>query len=424
LHDESMGGMAGEWQQSRTCLTVAPAAKSPTIDGKADDVWSAAQSHAIEHVAYNPASSPEDLSAGFKALWDSKALYLLVDVTDDKLVNDSTDYYQDDAVEVFIDADYCRANAYGDKDYRYHFDWDATTPAMGEAQHDKTAGVQYVLVKTDKGYRVEAAFPWSTLGVTAAAGTKIGLDVHVNDDDDGGDRDTKLMWCATEDVSWENLKALGTAEMAGLIGWWKLDEAQGDTAADSSGNGHKATVRGNPTWQPTGGKIGGAMQFDGDGDYLEVTDKSAFDIGGGLTVAAWIKVNAFNKPWQAIVTKGDSAWRIHRNNETNTLEFACTGLHIPGESPYGGLVGAKEITPGQWHHVAGVYDGKKMCLYVDGAPDTSQEASGPIGSDDFPVLIGENAEMTGRFFNGLIDDVRIYNYGLPEAQIQQFYQAK
>ena len=105
----------------------------------------------------------------------------------------------------------------------------------------------------------------------------------------------------------------GTAELAGLIGWWKLDEKDGRTAADSSGNGHDATVQGNPDWQPTGGKVGGAIALGGDGDFLTIDDESAFDFLGGVTVAAWIKVNAFDKPWQAIVTKGDSAWRIQRN---------------------------------------------------------------------------------------------------------------
>jgi len=57
--------------------------------------------------------------------------------------------------------------------------------------------------------------------------------------------------------------------------------------------------------------------------------------------------------------------------------------------------------------------------------DVSQEASGPIGDDNDPVLIGENAQQRSRFWNGLIDEVRVYNFGLAEAQVQQLYrQAK
>ena len=259
------------------------------------------------------------------------------------------------------------------------------------------------------------------LGTTPTVGKKIGLDVHVNDDDDGGDRDTKIMWFGTRDIAWQQPSAFGTAELAGLVGWWKLDEKEGRTAADSSGNGHRATVHGNPQWQPSGGKIGGAIALDGKGAFLEVADESAFDADAGVTVAAWINAKALDKPWQALVTKGDSAWRIQRNNETSTLEFACTGLHIPNGNEYGSLFGKKSIGVGEWHHIAGVYDGKKMYLYVDGALDVSQEAWGPIGADDHPVLIGENGQVPNRFWNGLIDEVRVYNYGLAEGQIQPLY---
>jgi hypothetical protein len=378
-------------------------------------------SHAISHVAYTAPTSDADLSANFKTMYDSQALYLLVDVTDDQLVHDSAEYWNDDGVELFIDAENTKSNVYGDKDYQYHFDWDRTAPTMGEVRHNKTNGVQYAFARTDKGYRLEAKLPWSTLGTTPAAGKKIGLDVHVNDDDNGGDRDTKIMWFGEHDVAWQQPNAFGTGELAGLVGWWKLDESEGTKAADSSGNGHNATVRGNPKWQPSGGKIGGAIALSGNGDCLEVANESAFDASAGVTVSAWIRANALDKPWQAIVTKGEGAWRIQRNNETSTLEFACTGLHIPNGNEYGSLLGNKAITLGEWHHIAGVYDGKKMSLYVDGALDTSQEAWGPIGADDNPVLIGENGQVPGRFWNGLIDEVRVYNFGLPEAQVQQLY---
>ena len=406
-------------------ISVPPTTVAPSIDGNVDDSWVSVPSHAIAHVAYTPPTSEADLSANFKTVYDSQALYILVDVTDDRLVSDSTESWLDDGVEVFIDADNSKANVYGDNDYQFHFDWDATAPAVGESHHNKTNGVQYAFTRTDKGYRLEAKLPWSTLGTTPAAGKKIGLDVHVNDDDDGGDRDTKIMWFGDHDVAWQQPSAFGTAELAGLVGWWKLDEREGRKAADSSGNGHDATVQGNPDWKPAAGRVGGAIALGGDGDFLDIADESAFDCTGGVTVAAWIKVNAFDKPWQAIITKGDNTYRIQRNNEASTLEFACTGLHIPNGNQYGSLFGNKAITSGEWHHVAGVYDGKKMGLYVDGALDASQDASGSINTNDALVQIGANTQMQDRFWNGLIDEVRLCNFGLTEAQVQQLYrQAK
>ncbi|MBN1506234.1 MAG: tetratricopeptide repeat protein [Sedimentisphaerales bacterium] len=414
-------------RQAQPALSVPQAGKPLTMKGDEQE-WAAVPAQRIEHVAYNASASPEDFSASFKTLWDSQGLYLLVDVVDDKPVNDSVEFWLDDSVEVFIDADNSKSDVYTQNDYQYHFDWEGSrftaASSQGESRHNKMEGVTHSASPTDKGYRFEIKLPWSTLGVTPRPGTRIGLDVHVNDDDDGGDRDTKLMWHTENDIAWQQPSALGTIELAGLVAWWKLDETSGDKAADSSGNGHAANVQGNARWQPAGGKVGGAIALDGDGDCLEVVDESAFDFTSGVTVAAWIKPTVWSKPWQAIVTKGEGAWRIQRNNEATTLEFACTGLEVPGGNEYGSLFGTRAVTGGEWHHVAGAYDGRKMYLYVDGTLDASQEAKGAIGTDDEPVLIGENAAMRDRFFYGLIDDVRVYNFGLTEAQVRQLYEPK
>jgi tetratricopeptide (TPR) repeat protein len=400
-------------------VAIVPTDRAVDIDGKVDDAWSSVKSHTIGNVAYSPASGEADASANFKMMYDKQALYVLVDVKDEELINDSVEFWLDDSVEVFIDADNSKSETYGPGDYQYHFAWDRSAPSMGETKHNRTDGVKYAFDRTDAGYRLEIKLPWATLGTTPKAGTKIGLDVHVNDDDDGGDRDTKLMWNTKNDIAWQSPGALGTGELAGLIAWWKFDEKDGRTAADSSGNGRDATVQGDPSWQPTGGKLGGAIALGGDGDFLTVEDESAFDFTGGVTVAAWIKVTSFDRPWQALVTKGDGTWRLQRNNEADTLEFACTGLQIPNGNQYGSLFGNRPIGRNEWHHVAGAFDGKRMSLYVDGTLDASQEAWGTINTNDVPVQIGANTEMQDRFWNGLIDDLRIYNYGLPEAQIKE-----
>ncbi|MFC1603410.1 sugar-binding protein [Planctomycetota bacterium] len=392
------------------------------VDGKAEALWSEARQNKIGNVIYLPPSNNGDFSASYKAVYDEKNLYVLVDVTDDNLINDSDDFWLDDCVEVFIDADNSKSGSYGDNDYQFHFGWADANPSMGESQHNQTEGVEFAVGRADAGYRVEIKFPWATLGVEPSAGKKIGLDVHVNDDDDGGDRDSKLTWRGKEDNAWQNPSILGTAELAGLVGWWKLDETSGRDVADASGNGNIGKIlNGEPRWQTSGGKIGGALLFDGKGDWVHVANESNFDFTGEVTVAAWIKVNRFDKEWQTIVAKGDSAWRIQRNQNTEALEFACTGLQVPDGNPYGGMYGNKAVNDGKWHHIAGMYDGEKMYIYIDGIVDVSQPASGAIATNDHPVFIGENVEMTGRFWNGLIDDVRVYNYALSEGQITALY---
>jgi hypothetical protein len=210
----------------------------------------------------------------------------------------------------------------------------------------------------------------------------------------------------------------------GLVGYWALDDDAGSFASDRSGNGNHGTLSsGNiPLWQPSGGKINGALLFDGNGGYVNCGNDPDFNLSDGLTVTAWIKVNAFTKDWQAIVTKGDSAWRIHRYSNTNFIDFACTGL-MGGNYDWGSTVwGSTSVNDGQWHHVAGVYDysASRVYLYVDGStdgPNSVRIGYGDISTNGFNVCIGENAQMRGRYWNGLIDDVRIYPIALTATQI-------
>jgi outer membrane lipoprotein-sorting protein len=199
-----------------------------------------------------------------------------------------------------------------------------------------------------------------------------------------------------------------------LVAWWKLDDGSGDVVVDSGHHQLDGATVGDPTWAE--GVLGGALQFDGDGDYVDFGNNPDFNTAGQITISAWIKVNAFDREYQAIVAKGDSSWRLQRDGSESTLEFACTGLLVPG-TRYGAIHGTIEVNDGQWHHVAGTYDGAQICLYVDGAPDTSANAAGSININDQSVYIGENAEKPERFWNGLIDDVRIYSYALSADEI-------
>jgi len=204
-----------------------------------------------------------------------------------------------------------------------------------------------------------------------------------------------------------------------LVAWWKFDDGSGTTAVDSSGNAHNGTLVGDTSW--VDGIVGGALAFDGDGDCVDIGKSPDFDIKNQITVSAWIKVNEFNRNWQAIVAKGDRAWRLQRNVGQSTLEFACSGLVVPG-SDWGPIYGTTDVNDGHWHHVAGVYDEEKLYLYIDGSLDASAEAPGNIRVNDEPVYIGENSQTPNRFWNGLIDDVRIYSYALSAEEISEIAQ--
>jgi len=213
-----------------------------------------------------------------------------------------------------------------------------------------------------------------------------------------------------------NLWSFSTGQM---IGWWKFEEAKGGVTVDSSGNDLDGKLVGGAhiISDPVRGNV---LSLDGDGDYVDCGKDSAFDITDEITVEGWIKVNMFDKTWQAIVAKGDSSWRLHRHMEWDSVVFAFSpwpGTHV-------WTSGDISVNDGQWHHVVGVYDGTKTYQYVDGRLDVSAEATGRINTNSWEVLIGENAEQPGREWNGLMDDVRIYSYALSEAEIKALYAGK
>ncbi|MCP4607152.1 MAG: LamG domain-containing protein, partial [Planctomycetes bacterium] len=198
-----------------------------------------------------------------------------------------------------------------------------------------------------------------------------------------------------------------------LVGYWKFDETSGTTAQDATGNGNDGTLNGDPQW--AAGILGGALEFDGDGDYVEVGDDPIFQITEQITVACWIKVTQFTIDWQAIFTMGDDSWRLQRQTSTDNLCWACTGVN--GTTGDWWLHGDVNVNDGEWHHTAGVYDGSKYYLYVDGELDASKDTSGSMSVSSFPVFIGANAQQSGREFEGLIDDVRVYKRALMDTEI-------
>jgi hypothetical protein len=235
------------------------------------------------------------------------------------------------------------------------------------------------------------------------------------------ERDTTYYWYVDE-VQPDGTIAAGDVwsfNTGGLVGWWKLDKGSGNIAADSGDKGLDGSLVGDTSW--VDGIVDGALAFDGDGDYVDLGKDPAFNITQQITVSAWIKINALDKKWKSIVTKGNSAWRLHRHRGNNALQFACSGLVVQGNK-WGSINGTVDVNDGRWHHAAGTYNGSQICLYVDGKLDVSSTASGTIKINDHPIYIGENSERPDRFWNGLIDDVRLYSYALTADEVARLYE--
>ncbi len=208
------------------------------------------------------------------------------------------------------------------------------------------------------------------------------------------------------------LVQISAANNAGFIGWWKLDETSGITAADSSGNGNDGTLRGDPQW--VSGWINGALNLDGDGDYVDCGYDPIFDVTGEITVAAWVTIRSVPTEWVTVVSKGEYAWRISNDSADPRFHFGVTIWSEVNPS----VNGVTEVGYDEWHHVAGTYDGSDINLYLDGVIDATIGSTVDIGTNTSNVLIGENPEAAGRHWDGIIDDVRIYDRALSQAEIE------
>ncbi len=211
---------------------------------------------------------------------------------------------------------------------------------------------------------------------------------------------------------------------AGLAAHWKLDEGSGANAVDASGNGHDGQLDG-PAWT-NGGKVGGALRFDGSNDFV---DAGTFDVSGeAITLAGWLNADRFNHLSShdgRILSKAsgtatqDHYWMLSTiRSDTNTrLRFR---LKTNGNTSTL-IASSGNLQPGTWHHVAGTYDGSRMRVYLDGQEVGSMSKSGSINTNSaVSVWLGGNpVSATVRPFDGLLDDVRVYDRALSGNDIVQ-----
>lgn len=197
---------------------------------------------------------------------------------------------------------------------------------------------------------------------------------------------------------------------ANVVAYWGFDDSDLYRVKEERGGKDGAIVG---TLEPVDGRIGRALRFNGDGAYVQINHDPVFDISEAITVAAWMKVDAFDKFRQTLIAKGDSAWRLDRERHRNVMRFAANS----GDD-WWGVVGQTSVNDQRWHHIVGVFDGAHAYLYIDGRLDASIETSTRVGSNSYAISIGDNSERPGRSWQGSIDDVLILNHALSASEVQ------
>ncbi|MFB0555888.1 MAG: LamG-like jellyroll fold domain-containing protein, partial [Phycisphaerae bacterium] len=211
---------------------------------------------------------------------------------------------------------------------------------------------------------------------------------------------------------------------ANLVAHWKFDDGSGTTAQDSSGNGYDGILFGEPKW--ISGRIGGALEFDGTNDYVELPIGSLISSLTSSTFATWVDFSNEGGGWQRILDFGTGTtvnmFLTPRMGTGGSMRFAIT----IGGSGDEDQTTAQATLPSGWHQVVLTInpDENLHSLYLDG-----ELAAQNITARHTPSTLGEtNQNWLGRsqyaadgFFDGRLDDFRIYDRVLTQRQIRDLF---
>ena len=188
-----------------------------------------------------------------------------------------------------------------------------------------------------------------------------------------------------------------------LLAHWALDETEGILAYDTAGI-NDAVVLGGATWQPSGGKVDGALLLNGV-DGCAIANQVMNPADGSFSVFAWIKGG---ESGQVVISQQNGSNWLGTDPDLGCLMTELMVSAVGRFTPQP-LKSESVITDGQWHRIGFVWDGANRSLYVDDilvAEDTQANLQGSNSG----LYIGTGKGMEpGTYFSGLIDDVRIYN---------------
>lgn len=218
----------------------------------------------------------------------------------------------------------------------------------------------------------------------------------------------------------------GYTRTPGPVGYWKADEGVGTMAYDSSGYNNDGTLYNHTAWAD--GKSGTALDFDGVDDCVGVPDSPSLDVTNNITVEVWVNPRSYGKTpdeygqyHAGIVSKANaySLSFIYSSATHTQIQFF---LNTTATQPVRAVKTDNiSLALNQWHHIAGVYDGNNVTIYLDGSKNASRSYvdAATLVSNDQALTIGWDNYLgtSARRFDGLIDEVRIYNRTLERPEI-------
>jgi type II secretory pathway pseudopilin PulG len=217
-----------------------------------------------------------------------------------------------------------------------------------------------------------------------------------------------------------------TTAPTGLIAWWKLDEGVDNTCTGGVNDACNSGTVGAAldglklgTWV-TAGAASNAISFNGSSDSVRITDNAALDLTGDFTLTAWVRRNggagaqvisktdaASDGGYGMLIGNGGEVYCRTNSGTANTDSYTPSGLIVVG---------------GGWHHLAAVKSGTSCRVFVDGTYRTqSQGVHTTVTANAKNLYIGAKPNLTGEYWNGYLDEVRIYNRALADAEVLSLF---
>ena len=196
----------------------------------------------------------------------------------------------------------------------------------------------------------------------------------------------------------------------GLVGWWKLDETSGLTAADSSGSSNDGTL-GNMTGNEwTTGPADGALEFDGSNDHIAGIGNCPT---GNYTIAGWAK-DTGGSGWKVFYSAEQEIWLGVNSGASAAIWLDCGG------NGKGANTAAGTWSQDTWHHIAATWDGTDIHIYLDGVDMSITVYGAPENPQAKAAVIGAWSENhTDENWSGTFDDIRLYDRALNGEELSQ-----
>jgi len=254
-----------------------------------------------------------------------------------------------------------------------------------------------------------------TLAVVAAACTQT-LDAGHNRTPDA---------CATPDANQAGCTPTGLLD--NLVGYWKLDDGTGSTVAfDSSGRGNQGVLHNLDTstaW--VSGRSLGALQIAHTG-WVQVAPSASIDaISDRLTISAWVDLEGTIAASDLFGTalSRQTGTSIDQHYHISLVMGGQPTLFVTTATDFAMIQAADPAPMGTWTHLAGVYDGAMVHLYVNGVEAANKALTGTFAADTTPIILGGNGNdasgVPTELFPGRIDELMLYARALSAAEIGQ-----